>query len=66
MSKLTIALVLAAYVVAGFPRAGCATNYREYKKFDVAGPTNERVQGRGRIDLKGRCNHHRCETWWKF
>ena len=40
MSKLALALLLVAFAVS-FPRMSGATNYHEYKKFDLSGPTEK-------------------------
>jgi len=64
MSKLTLASLLAALAVVNFPRASGATNYHEYKKFDLSGST-ERVPSRCHA-AKGRWSHHHCEKGWEF
>jgi hypothetical protein len=64
MSKLTLALLLTAFAVAGFPRTSGATNYQEYKKFDLSSST-ERVPSRCHA-TKGHWNHHHCDKWWEF
>ncbi len=65
MSKLILALLLIAAVVASFPRAGGATNYHEYKKFNLSNPV-EREPSRCLAYLKERWNHHHCEKWREF
>ena len=65
MSKLTRVLLMAAFAVS-LPRTSGATNYHEYKKFDVSGPT-ERVPSRCHRDLKEHRNHHYyCDKWREF
>ena len=63
MSKLTPALLLAFAV--SLPRTSGATNYHEYKKFDLSGPT-ERVPHRCHANLKEHRNHYYCDRWWEF
>jgi hypothetical protein len=66
MSRLTLALLFTTIVVAGFPRNGAATNYREYKKFDVSSPI-EKVPSRCHAKLKDHRNYHyHCDKWWEF
>ena len=65
MSKLTLALLVAAFAVVSFPRTGGATNYHEYKKFNLSGPT-ERVPSRCHGNLKEHRNYYHCDTWWEF
>jgi hypothetical protein len=66
MSRLTLALLLTTIAVAGFPRIGGATNYHEYKKFDVSSPT-ERAPSRCHAQLKHHRNYHYdCHKWWEF
>jgi hypothetical protein len=65
MSKLTLALFLTTIAVAGFPRTGRATNYHEYKKFDLSSPT-EREPARCHVHLKERRNYHHCDKWREF
>jgi hypothetical protein len=57
MSKLTLPLLIAAFAAMSFPRTGSATNYREYKKFDLSVPT-ERVPSRRHGNLKGHPNYY--------
>jgi hypothetical protein len=64
MSKLTRVLLMAAFAMS-LPQAGGATNYHEYKKFDVSGPT-ERVPSRCHTNLKERRNYHHCDKWREF
>ena len=61
MWKLTLALCLAAVVVAGFPRASGATNYHVYKKFPAEGQL-----GKCQVNLKARRQHFHCENQWDF
>ena len=63
MTKLTVAL-LSFVLVVSLPQAGRATNYHEYKKFNLSGPT-ERVPSRCRAHLKERRNYY-CDNWWEF
>jgi hypothetical protein len=65
MSKLILALLLAAFAVANLPRIGRATNYREYKKFDLTVPA-ERAPSKRHINLNERSYHHRCAAWREF
>jgi hypothetical protein len=65
MSNLVLALLLAAFAVMNFPRASGATNYHEYKKFDLSGPA-EKEPSRCHANLKERWNHHHCDKWWEF
>jgi hypothetical protein len=65
MSKLILALLLAAFAAVSFPRASGATNYREYKKFDLSDPI-ERIPSRRHGNLKECWNHHHCDKGWKF
>jgi hypothetical protein len=50
MSKLNRVLLIAAFAVS-LPRTSSATNYHEYKKFNLSGPT-ERVPSRCHANLK--------------
>ena len=65
MSKLALALLLAAIAVVSFPRTSGATNYHEYKKFNLSSPT-EREPSRCHANLKERRNHSYCDKWWEF
>ena len=66
MSKPALALLLTALAVAGFPRLSGATNYHEYKKFDVSDST-ERVPSRCQGVLKEhRDYHYHCDKWREF
>jgi hypothetical protein len=58
MQKLTLALCLAAVVVAGFPRASGATNYHVYKKFPAEGQQLSRCD----VYLKKHRHHYHCEN----
>jgi hypothetical protein len=67
MSNLTRVLLMAAFAVS-LPRTSGATNYHEYKKFNVSGPT-ERVPSRchGDLNLKEHRNYHySCDKWREF
>ena len=64
MTKLTIASLSFIFLVS-LPQAGEATNYHEYKKFDLSGPT-ERVPSRCHAHLKERRNYHHCDKSWEF
>ena len=65
MSKLTRVLLTAAFAVS-LPRTSGATNYHEYKKFDVSGST-ERVPSRCQGVLKEHRNYHyHCDKWREF
>jgi hypothetical protein len=64
MSKLTRVLLMAVFAVS-FPRTSGATNYHEYKKFNLSGLT-EREPIRCHANLKERRNHHHCDKWWEF
>ena len=64
MSKFTRALLVAA--VAMSPRVSSATNYHEYKKFDVS-PSTERMPSKCRATLKEHRHHnYHCDTWQDF
>jgi hypothetical protein len=65
MSKPALALLLTALAVAGFPRLSGATNYHEYKKFDLSGST-ERAPSRCHANLKEHWNPQHCGKWWEF
>ena len=65
MSKPALALLLAAIAVVSFPRTSGATNYHEYKKFNLSGPT-EREPSKCHANLKERRNCHYCDKWWEF
>jgi hypothetical protein len=65
MSKLIPALLLAVFAVVGLPQISGATNYREYKKFNLSGPT-ETPPRRCHANLKQRRNHYCCDKWWEF
>ena len=64
-SKPILALLFAAFAVVAFPRTSGATNYHEYKKFDLSGPT-EKGPSRCHANLKERRNDHCCDKWWEF
>jgi hypothetical protein len=65
MSKLTPVLLMTAFA-ASLPQTSGATNYHEYKKFDLSGPS-ERVPTRCHFDLKEHRHHHYyCDTWREF
>jgi hypothetical protein len=64
MSKLTRVLLMAALAVS-VPRTSGATNYHEYKKFDLSGPT-EREPISCHANLKERRNYHHCDKRWNF
>ena len=66
MSKLTLALLFAAFAVVSFSRASGATNYHEYKKFDLHGPTESVPPRRCHPNLKDRRHHYHCDNWWEF
>jgi hypothetical protein len=57
MSKLTLPLLIAAFAAMSFPRTSIATNYREYKKFDLSVPT-ERVPSRRHDNPKEHPNYY--------
>ena len=65
MSKLALALLLAAFAVASFPRTSGATNYHEYKKFNLSGPT-ERVPSKCHTNPKEHRNYYHCDKSWEF
>jgi hypothetical protein len=66
MSKLNRVLLIAAFAVS-LPRTISATNYHEYKKFNLSGPT-ERVPSRCHANLKEHRNYHYyyCDKWGEF
>jgi hypothetical protein len=64
MSKPTLALLLVALAMS-LPRVSGATNYHEYKKFNLAGPT-ERVPSRCHANVKEYRNYYYCDKWWEF
>ena len=64
MSKLTLALSLAAFAVVNFPRASGATNYHEYKKLDPPVSTGK-VPCKCHVHPKERGNCH-CDKRWDF
>jgi hypothetical protein len=64
MSKLTLALFLVALAMS-LPRASGATNYHEYKKFNLAGPA-ETIPHRCHASLKEHRNYHYCDKWRDF
>jgi hypothetical protein len=64
MSKLTRVLLMAALAVS-VPRTSGATNYHEYKKFNLSGPT-EREPIRCHANLKEHRNFHHCDKWREF
>ena len=47
MSKPALALLLAAIAVVSFPRTSGATNYHEYKKFNLSGPSERELSSIG-------------------
>jgi hypothetical protein len=55
MSKLTLTLLMTAFAMS-VPRPSGATNYHEYKKFNVSGRT-ERVPSSRHGDLIEHRNH---------
>jgi hypothetical protein len=64
MSNLILALLLAVFAVVNFPRTGGATNYHEYKKFDLSVPA-ERVPSRCHGNLKEHPNYYYYrDKWW--
>ena len=63
MSKLTLALLVAAFAVS-LPRLCGATNYHEYKKFDPPVPT-EKVPCKCHVHPKRHWNCH-CDKPWEF
>jgi hypothetical protein len=65
MSKLILALLLAVFAVVNFSRAGGATNYREYKKFDLSAPT-QRVPSKCRGNLKEHPYYYYRDKCWEF
>ncbi len=65
MSKPALALLLAAIAVVSFPRTSGATNYHEYKKFNLSGPS-EREPSRCHANLKEHRNYYHCDKWWEF
>jgi hypothetical protein len=66
MSRLIPVLLLIAVAAAGFPRNGGATNYREYKNFNVSSPV-EKAPSRCHAQLKHHRNYHYyCHSWWEF
>jgi hypothetical protein len=64
MTKLTDALLSFVFVVS-LSQTGHATNYREYKKFNLSDPT-ERVPSKCHAHLKERRNYYYCDKWWEF
>ena len=64
-SKQILALLFAAFAFVAFPRTSIATNYHEYKKFDLSGPT-EKEPSRCHGNLKERRNYYCCDKWWEF
>jgi hypothetical protein len=63
MSKLTLTLLMTAFAMS-LPRPSAATNYHEYKKFNVSGPT-EKVPSRCHGDLKEHRNHPFYRDRWE-
>ena len=64
MSKLNRVLLIAAFAVS-LPRTSSATNYHEYKKFNLTGPT-ERVPSRCHANLKERRDYYCFDRRWEF
>jgi hypothetical protein len=64
MSKLTRVLLMAIFAVS-IPRTSGATNYHEYKKFNLSAPT-ENALSRCHTNLKERRNYHHCDKWREF
>jgi hypothetical protein len=64
MTKLTVALLSFVFVVS-LPQTGRATNYHEYKKFNLSGPP-ETVPSRCHAYLKQRRNYCCRDKWWEF
>jgi hypothetical protein len=65
MSKLILALLLAAFAVVNFPSSSAATNYSEHKKFDQSAPT-QRVPITWHGTPKQHPNYYCRDTWWEF
>jgi hypothetical protein len=65
MSKLALALLLAAFAVASFPPTSGATNYHEYKKFNLSGPT-DKEPSKCHASLKEHRKYYYCDKLREF
>ena len=65
MPGLTLALLLAALAVVSFSRTSGATNYHEYKKFNLSGPVEQEPIRRHSNPREHR-NYCHCDKWRDF